>query len=109
MSDKVKNLAVTFSFILFVAFFSVMCVVRYFNPTATSESERRPLAQFPDKITWEGVIDKTVIDDFEDYTTSKLLLAFERYNALHIDGVVDATIEVWHNDTTKQVFAEVIW
>lgn len=49
------------------------------------------------------------IDDFEDYTTSKLLLAFERYNALHIDGVVDATIEVWHNDTTKQVFAEVIW
>lgn len=48
------------------------------------------------------------IDSFENYTTSKLLLAFERYNALHIDGVVDATIEVWHNDATKQVLAKVL-
>lgn len=71
MSDKVKNIAVTLSFVLFIAFFSVMCVVRYFNPVATSESERRPLAQFPDEITWEGVIDKTVINDFEDYSVDQ--------------------------------------
>ena len=48
------------------------------------------------------------IDKFEDYTTSKLMLAFERYNYLHNDGVVDATIEVWHNQTTNQILAEEI-
>lgn len=49
------------------------------------------------------------IDSFEEYTTSKLLLAFERYNYLHNDGVVDATIEIWHNSNTNQVFAEIVW
>ena len=48
------------------------------------------------------------IDKFEDYTTAKLLLAFERYNYLHNDGVVDATIEVWHNTTTNQILAQEI-
>lgn len=71
MTNKVKNLVVSFSFILFVAFFSVMCIIRYFNPAANSESERRPLAQFPDEITWESIIDKTVIDEFEDYSVDQ--------------------------------------
>lgn len=71
MSNKIKNLTVTFSFLLVIALLSVMCIVRYFNPTATSESERRQLAQFPDKITWEGVLDKTVIKGFEDYSVDQ--------------------------------------
>ena len=49
------------------------------------------------------------IEEFEDYTTPKLLLAFERYNYLHNDGVVDATIKVWHNKNSEKVFAEIIW
>lgn len=49
------------------------------------------------------------IDKFEDYTTSKLLLAFERYNHLHNDGVVDATIEVWHNENSNNIYAEIVW
>lgn len=71
MLNKVKNIAVTGVFVAFLAFFVVMCGVRFFHPTATSESERRPLAQFPEKITWEGVIDKTAINDFEDYTVDQ--------------------------------------
>ena len=71
MNDKIKNIAVTSSFVLFIAFFVVMCVVSFFNPTAKSEAERRPLAQFPDKITWNGIVDKTVINAFEDYSVDQ--------------------------------------
>ncbi len=49
------------------------------------------------------------IDDFETYTTDKLLLAFERYNYFHNEGVVDSTIQVWHSETTNQIFADVKW
>lgn len=68
MKNNLKNIIVTVTFAAFIAFFSVMCVVSYFNPVEISESERRPLAQFPEEITWEGIVDKTVIDDFEDYS-----------------------------------------
>ena len=71
MSNKIKNIVVTATFIAFMAFFAVMCTVAYFNPVKTSESERRPLAQFPEEITWEGIIDKSAIEDFEDYTVDQ--------------------------------------
>ncbi len=71
MNDKIKNIVVTSVFVTFIAFFVVMCAVSFFNPVETSEAERRPLAQFPDKITWEGIIDKTVINDFEDYSVDQ--------------------------------------
>ena len=71
MNDKIKNIVVTSVFVSFIAFFVVMCAVSFFNPVETSEAERRPLAQFPDKITWEGIIDKTVINDFEDYSVDQ--------------------------------------
>ena len=29
------------------------------------------MAQFPDKITWDGIVDKTVIDEFEDYSVDQ--------------------------------------
>lgn len=69
MKTRIKHIVVTCVFGIFIAFFTTMCIVRYFNPVANSESERRPLAQFPE-ITWEGIVgkDKPVIEKFEDYT-----------------------------------------
>ena len=49
------------------------------------------------------------ISDMQQHTTDKLLLGFELYNTLHNDGVVDCTIEVWHNDNTGKIFADVDW
>ncbi len=69
--NRIKNIVVTSVFVVFIAFFVVMCAVCYLNPQETSTAERRPLAQFPDEITWEGVVDKTVIDEFEDYSVDQ--------------------------------------
>lgn len=71
MSSKIKNIVVTSVFVLLLLFFVIMCAVCYFNPQATSEAERRPLSQFPDEITWEGIVDKTVINEFEDYSVDQ--------------------------------------
>lgn len=71
MNNKTKNIVVTSVFVAFIAFFVIACGVKFFSPDATSEAERRPLAQFPDKITLEGIIDKTVIDKFEDYSVDQ--------------------------------------
>ena len=71
MQSKVKNIVVTFVFVAFLAFFAGMCGMKYSNPTATSESERRPLAQFPEEITWESIVDRTTINKFEDYTVDQ--------------------------------------
>ena len=62
MNNKIKNIVVSSVFIAFIALFVVLCAVCYFNPVETSEAERRPLAQFPEEITWEGILDKTVIN-----------------------------------------------
>ena len=66
MSNKIKNIVVTSVFVLFIALFATLCVAGIFNPNEKSEAERRPLAQFPTDITWEGIVDKTIIDKFED-------------------------------------------
>ncbi len=71
MQKKVKNIAVTFSFLIALAFLVGMCVKMYLNPVETSESERRPLAQFPAEITWESIVDRTSIEKFEDYTVDQ--------------------------------------
>ena len=71
MQKKVKNIAVTFSFLIALAFFVGRCVKMYLNPVETSESERRPLAQFPTEITWESIVDRTSIEKFEDYTVDQ--------------------------------------
>ena len=71
MQKKVKNIAVTFSFLIALAFWVGMCVKMYMHPVETSESERRPLAQFPTEITWESIVDRTSIEKFEDYTVDQ--------------------------------------
>ena len=74
MSNKTKNIVVTITFVAFIAAFVMMCGYRFFNPVDVSESERRPLAQFPSDITWEGIVDKEVINDFEDYAVDQFPL-----------------------------------
>ena len=68
MSNKIRNIVVTSVFVAFMVFFVVMCGFKFVNPTETSLAERRPLAQFPENITVGGIIDKTVINEFEDYS-----------------------------------------
>ena len=76
MNNKTKNIVVTSVFVVFVAFFVVMCAFSYFNPTEKSEAERRPLAQFPTEITWESIINtkdehKSTIKQFEKYSVDQ--------------------------------------
>ncbi len=71
MQKRIKNIAVTFSFLIALAFLVGMCVKMYLHPVATSESERRPLAQFPTEITWESILDRTTIEKFEDYSVDQ--------------------------------------
>ena len=71
MNTNAKNIVVTSVFIAFIVFFAAMCVVCYFNPVATSEAERRPLAQFPEDISWNSLVDKTSIEEFEDYSVDQ--------------------------------------
>ncbi len=92
MNNKIKNIAVTVTFAVFIAIFVVMCVMQYFTPTITSMSERRPLAQFPSDITWQGIVDKTVIDEFEDYSVDQFPLreffrALKANFQLHVLGL----------------------
>lgn len=72
MKDNKKNIVVTAVFCLFLAAFFVLCV--FHEPVAISQSERRPLAQMPTDITVEGILDKTVIDGFEDYSVDQFPL-----------------------------------
>jgi hypothetical protein len=58
MSNKIRNIVVTIVFIAFMVFFVTTCAFKMINPTASSDAERRPLAQFPNKITWEDVVNK---------------------------------------------------
>ncbi len=74
MNNKIKNIVVTVTFVAFIAFFVIQNVIIYFNPAESSSAERRPLAQFPENITVEGVLDKTVIDGFEKYTADQFPL-----------------------------------
>lgn len=71
MNNKVKNIVVTSVFVCFIAFFVILCAVKFTNPTLSSDSERRDLAQFPEDITWAGIVDKTVINKFESYSVDQ--------------------------------------
>lgn len=71
MNNKTRNIVVTSVFAVFIAFFVIMCGVKFLDPNESSDAERRPLAQFPENITWEGIVDKSVIDDFEDYSVDQ--------------------------------------
>lgn len=65
---KIKNLIVSVVFLLFITVFFLLCI--FHTPLASSESERRPLAQFP-SLTVNGIINGDVIEDIEDYTVDQ--------------------------------------
>ena len=72
MKNNVKHIVVTAVFSLFLGVFFVLCLLH--EPVEISESERRPLAQMPTEITWNGIVNKTVIDGFEDYSVDQFPL-----------------------------------
>ncbi|MBO5897382.1 MAG: hypothetical protein J6R04_00050 [Clostridia bacterium] len=71
MSNKIKNIVTTFVFVGIIALFVVLCAVRAANPVEYSDVEKRPLAQFPENITWESIVDKTTINAFDKYTVEQ--------------------------------------
>ena len=86
---KVKNIVTTVVFCLLIFGFFVLCLLH--KPVEMSESERRPLAQFPE-ISWQGVASGETIGDFDDYTVDQFpfreafrkLYTWYRFNVVNI-------------------------
>ena len=74
MRKETKNFIVTLTYVCFTAFFVAMCICAGLNPKAQSESERRPLAQFPENITAEGIFDGSVIEKLDAFTVDQFPL-----------------------------------
>lgn len=69
--EKVKQILTTALFLAIILGFSAICLLR--PADATSESERRPLAQLPE-LSWQSVKNGTFFTGFEDYTTDQFPL-----------------------------------
>lgn len=63
-SDRIRAVVMTLVFSLFLGVFFILCVTH--KPLEKSESERRPLAQFPE-LTWESIVDVSAMEDFDEY------------------------------------------
>ncbi len=74
MRKETKNFIVTLTYVCFTAFFVAMCICAGLDPVAQSESERRPLAQFPENVTAEGLFDGSVIEKFDAFTVDQFPL-----------------------------------
>lgn len=74
MNQKAKNIAVTLTFSLFIAAAVLLCALRARDPLTYSGVEKRPMAQFPSDVTWQSVVDKTSIEQFEDFTVDQFPL-----------------------------------
>jgi len=81
MKKEWKNYIVTLTYVCFAAFFAVLCICAGLNPVAQSESERRPLAQFPQEITADGIFDGSVIEKFDAFTVDQFPLR-EKFRSL---------------------------
>mgnify|MGYP006896620443 FL=1 len=92
MQAKVKNIVVTAVFALFIAFFAIACAFCYANPVAESESERRPLAQFPEELTWEGIVNGMNMQEGKDYTFGQKTDLFFDSLGKTWDLVLDKTV-----------------
>lgn len=67
----IKNIAVTLTFVLLLASGLAACIWAGAHPATYSRVEKRPLAQFPQNVTWQSLVDKTSIEQFEDYTVDQ--------------------------------------
>ena len=68
---QAKSLAITLSFALLLAGGLGACLWAGAHPVTYSRVEKRPLATFPQNITWQSLVDKTSIDQFEDFTVDQ--------------------------------------
>lgn len=71
-------------FILVAFIWAALCLVAWFSPAkATSDAERRPLAQLPD-ISGESIVSGKFMDEFEDYALDQFPLrdSFRRIKSL---------------------------
>lgn len=125
MSTKVKNIVTSVVFAVFIFAVAICCVLR--APDEMSESERRPLAQFPkfemsDKGFNTSI--KNYISDFEDYTldqfplrdTMREIKAFFEFNLFNkkdnnnlyfVDGYISEMSPVLNKDSVNN--AAGIW
>ena len=109
MNTKVKNTVTSLVFIIFVLAVSLCCILR--TPTETSQSERRPLAQFP-KYQWgeyvtlsNGSTEFKEIKDFdakEDLNITVLNSSIKNY----IAGFDDYSLDQFPlRDTMREIKA----
>lgn len=71
MKNSIKNIVVCAVFCLFIFGFFIACILH--KPVEYSESERKPLAQFPE-INVDTVLDKTAIQGFDKYSAEQFPL-----------------------------------
>ena len=74
MRKETKSYIMTLTYVCFTAFFVVMCLCAGFSPRDYSDAERRPLAQLPEKITWAGITNGSVIEKLEDFSVDQFPL-----------------------------------
>ena len=74
MRKETKSYIMTLAYVCFTAFFAVMCICAALSPREYSDAERRPLAQLPEKITWAGITDGSVIEKLEDFSVDQFPL-----------------------------------
>ncbi len=63
MTDKIKNTVSTVLVCVFLAVFSVLCIVNLVSPNDYSDIEKRPLAQFPSDVTFEQLMNNKEYTD----------------------------------------------
>ncbi|MBE6696005.1 MAG: hypothetical protein E7587_06080 [Ruminococcaceae bacterium] len=91
MNNKTRNIVVTAVFVLFMAFIVIMSGFKYANPTAESEAERRPLAQFPEELTIHGIIDGMGLEEGKDYSFGEKMARFNKSLGRSFKLIIDKT------------------
>ncbi len=71
MLQHIKHIATVLTFLLTLAIFTVLCLVRMKNPTTYSDVEKRPLALPPRDVSLSSLIDKSSIEQFEDFSVDQ--------------------------------------
>ena len=69
MTDRLKDILTTITFLLIVGILFLLCLIS--PPKEVSESERRPLAQFPE-LEWNKVLSASVMKDFSKAASDQL-------------------------------------
>ena len=81
MNDKIKNIVVTLSFLIFISFMLIINLLK--KDTILSISERRKLQQFP-KISINTLLNGSFFKSFENYTMDQFIQR-EAFRALKVN------------------------